>query len=133
MCAWHEHHERTVNDLEKRRAARQRLIMAAPAMLEAYSVLTRLPPPHRLTAADTLHLLDKNWGHEQGVALAFEEYWKLLHEESARKITGGRVHDALMARCARKAKAEELLTWNIADFAAFEGKDLAICQPGESA
>ncbi len=131
VCAWHEHHEATALGLETRHAAGQRFVMAAPAVIEAYSVLTRLPPPHRLSPADALQLLDRNWGAREAVALTPEEYWQLLRAESARSVSGGRIYDALIARCARKARAQDLLTWNVDHFAPFAGEDLRIHRPGD--
>ena len=52
--AQHEHHRATVSELTRRRAAGQTLVMSAHAVLEAFAVLTRLPPPHRLAPADAL-------------------------------------------------------------------------------
>jgi len=45
VCARHEHHERAAAELERRFAKREAMIVAAPALVEAYAVLTRLPPP----------------------------------------------------------------------------------------
>ncbi|HYE88513.1 MAG TPA: hypothetical protein VEA16_19260, partial [Vicinamibacterales bacterium] len=58
----HEHHATTLADLARRRAAGHTFVTAAHAVLEAYAVLTRLPPPHRLAPADAATVLDRNWG-----------------------------------------------------------------------
>ena len=105
-------------------------MIAAPALLEAYSVLTRLPPSFRLSPADSAHLLDANWGRTESIALTSEEYWTLLRRESSRGIGGGRIYDAVIAYCARKAKADEILTWNVDHFASFAGDGLAVSWPG---
>ncbi len=81
--------------------------------MEAYAVLTRLPPPHRLAPADALAVLDRNWGTTESVALTGPETWRLLRQQAATSTAGGRVYDAVIAACARKAKAAELLTWNV--------------------
>jgi len=61
VCAWHEHHEAAANEIENRLAARVKMIVAASALIEAYSVLTRLPPPHRLSPNTALTLLDSSF------------------------------------------------------------------------
>ena len=61
VCSWHEHHEAAANELERRLAARAKMIVAAPALIEAYAVLTRLPPPHRLSPPTALTLLEYNF------------------------------------------------------------------------
>ena len=61
VCSWHEHHEAAANDMERRLAGRARMIVAAPSLIEAYAVLTRFPPPHRLSPQTALTLLENNF------------------------------------------------------------------------
>lgn len=117
----HEHHRATVADLSRRRAAGHTLVMAAHAVLEAYAVLTRLPPPHRLSPADALAVLDRNWGEAETIALTATETWRALRDLAAAAVSGGRIYDGGIATCARKAKCDELLTWNVRHFTAAGG------------
>jgi predicted nucleic acid-binding protein len=112
----HEHHETTVADLARRRAAGHTFVMAAPAVLEAYAVLTRLPPPHRLAPADAIAVLDRNWSAGESVALNAAETWKVLRQRATTGVAGGRIYDGVIAACARKSKADEILTWNVRHF-----------------
>jgi predicted nucleic acid-binding protein len=50
------------------------------------------------------------------VSLDEEEYYAAIEHASALGMTGGTVYDALLARCALKARAETLYTWNVKDF-----------------
>ncbi len=43
-------------------------------------------------------------------------YFATLADASARRITGGQIHDALMLRCAANAAAETIYTWNVKHF-----------------
>ncbi len=113
----HEHHAATLAELTRRRHAGHVLVMAAHAVTEAYAVLTRLPPPHRLSAADAVLVLDRNWGHSETVALTAAETWRVLRHHAAAGLAGGRVYDGVIAACAKKGKASELLTWNARHFA----------------
>ena len=61
VCSWHEHHETAANDMERRLAGRAKMIVAAPSLIEAYAVLTRFPPPHRLSPQTALTLLENNF------------------------------------------------------------------------
>ena len=61
MCSWHEHHELAANEIDRRLARREKMIVAAPALVEAYAVLTQLPPPHRISPEAALTLLDNNF------------------------------------------------------------------------
>jgi len=117
----HEHHRATVADLSRRRAAGHTLVMAAHAVLEAYAVLTRLPPPHRLSPADAWAVLDRNWGEAETIALTATETWRALRELAAAGVSGGRIYDGGLAACARKAKCDELLTWNVRHFTGGQG------------
>ena len=58
------------------------------------------------------------------VTLNESEYWAALKQCSEIAITGGAVYDALIARCALKAKAEVLYTWNVSHFTRL-GDDVA--------
>ena len=117
----HEHHGATLADLARRRTAGDEFVMATHAVLEAYAVLTRLPPPHRLAPADAMAVLDRNWGHAATQALTAGDTWRLLRRQGAAGIAGGRIFDAAIAAAARKAGAEELLTWNLRHFAGLDG------------
>jgi predicted nucleic acid-binding protein len=112
----HEHHAATVADLARRRAAGDTFVMAAHAVLEAYAVLTRLPPPHRLAPGDALAVLDRNWGKSETFALTGAESWRVVRRQAASGSGGGRVYDGHIAACAQKAKAAEILTWNVRHF-----------------
>jgi predicted nucleic acid-binding protein len=117
----HEHHAATVVELGRRRAAGDIVMVAAHAVTEAYAVLTRLPPPHRLAAADALAVIDRNWGKAETIALTAAEAWRVLREQAAAGLGGGRISDAQIAQCARKAKAAEIVTWNVRHFEGSSG------------
>ena len=130
VCSWHEHHLRAVEAIDARRSRRERMVVAAPALIEAYSVLTRLPAPHRLAPADALSLLDANFSRGiTVVALSAAAYRALLRAAPGEAVSGGRIYDAVIAACARRARARTLLTFNIAHFSAFARADFEIVSP----
>jgi predicted nucleic acid-binding protein len=112
----HEHHAATAADLARRRAAGHAFVMAAHAVMEAYALLTRLPPPHRLAPADAMTVLDRNWGRTDTVALTGAESWRVVRQHGAAGVSGGRIYDGEIAACARKARVDEILTWNLRHF-----------------
>jgi predicted nucleic acid-binding protein len=128
-CAWHEHHRRASAALERRLDRGERLVVAAPAVLEAYAVLTRFPAPYRLSADDALALLDGNFMRSRVVAIDGRRTVQLLRSAPADGVTGGRTYDAAIAACARKAHARELITFNERHFLPFAGDDLEIVVP----
>jgi predicted nucleic acid-binding protein len=101
---------------------------AAHALVEAYSVLTRLPAGHRLTPNQAYAVID-NWSRGfKIVALSPDETLKLLEDQSKAGVAGGRIYDAAHARAAAIAGASAIVTWNPKDFAGLEG-GLAIETP----
>ena len=56
VCGWHEHHTRTVAELDGRARSGDELVIASHSLVETYAVLTCLPSPHRLTPANTMTL-----------------------------------------------------------------------------
>ena len=61
VCSWHEHHSQAAAEIDRRLDRGEQLCTPAPALVEAYAVLTRLPPPHRLSAADAWALVEGNF------------------------------------------------------------------------
>jgi predicted nucleic acid-binding protein len=92
VCSWHEHHEVAANEIESRLAARAKMIVAAPALIEAYAVLTRLPPPHPLATQTALTLLENNFLKLGTViALNAKSYQTLLLSAPKNNVAGAGV------------------------------------------
>jgi predicted nucleic acid-binding protein len=53
------------------------------------------------------------------VTLTSEEYYAAIKESAEADITGGAIYDALIARCALKAKADRIYSWNTGHFERF--------------
>ena len=106
------------------------MVVAAPALVEAYAVLTRLPPPHRLAPDVALRLIDANFVRGvTAVALDASDYRTLLRSASDEGVSGGRTYDAVIARCAHLARARTLLTFNVTHFERFAAPELAVVVP----
>jgi predicted nucleic acid-binding protein len=131
VCAWHEHHLRAAREIERRLSSQEVLLVAAPALVETYAVLTRLPPPHRLSPADTLALLEANFLNSavETVALQAEAYRHLLFQATQRGIAGGHVYDAVIVACATGANVDTLLTFNERQFRQLAPPALQIVVP----
>ena len=130
VCSWHEHHGQAAGEIQRRLQRRERMAVAAPALVEAYSVLTRLPPPHRLSPEDSMMLLEANFiKGAKLIALQVGDYQDLLRQAPKNGIAGGQTYDAVIAVCAIKAKASALLTFNPGDFL-FAAKQIDIIVPG---
>jgi hypothetical protein len=49
ICTWHEHHERAAKEIVCSLDREETMIAAAPALVKAYAVLTRVPSLYRLS------------------------------------------------------------------------------------
>lgn len=118
VCTWHVHHARAAREIEHRLAGGEGIVVAAPALVEAYSVLTRFPPPHRLSPVEALALLEANFMGDavEAAVLAPDEYRRLVRTAPEQGIAGGGIYDAVIMACALGAGAEALLTFNDRQF-----------------
>jgi predicted nucleic acid-binding protein len=92
---------------------------AAHSLAETYSTLTRIPPPHRVTAAEATRFLDTVCENLTPVSLESLEYREALRRAAVAGIVGGAIYDFLIAACARKAAAERRYTWNLKHYERF--------------
>jgi predicted nucleic acid-binding protein len=123
VCSWHEHHSPALAEIERRLDRRERMFVAAPALVETYAVLTRLPPPHRLSSESAIVLLEGSFMRgAKVVTLDGKSYCSLLRSAPADGIAGGRTYDAVIAACAARAKVKVLLTFNEAHFLEFSDR-----------
>src|SRR5947207_15708649 len=130
ICSWHEHHQAAANEIENRLAGRAKMMVAAPALIEAYAVLTRLPPPHRLSPQMALTLLENNFLKLATIiALTAKSYETLLLRAPKNNVVGGRTYDAVIGACAEQGKASAVLTFNAGDFLALR-QNYAVLVPG---
>jgi predicted nucleic acid-binding protein len=106
------------------------MFLAAPSLIETYSVLTRLPQPRRLAPADALALIEDEFLRRAAVVTLDEAaYTEVLRRAVRDGVAGGRVYDAVIAACARTAAVEVLLTFNDRDFTPLVGRDMMIVVP----
>ena len=129
FCSWHEHHQPAAGALEAMACQRRRLVLAAPVLLETYAVLTRLPPPHRLSPDSARELMRGNLAGRRTVALDARGYWHLIDRAAVGGVAGGRTYDALIVACAIRAGVERLLTLNRGDFEALVPEGIVVDCP----
>jgi len=98
FATWHEHHAIA----GKAMAGRPRLV--AHAAVESYSVLTRLPPPHRAHPS-IVHAFITERFTEPFLTLSEPGYQELLATVAAGQILGGPAYDALIAFTAAEPQA----------------------------
>jgi toxin FitB len=127
LAPWHGQHEAARRALDELRA-RHSLILPQHALMESYSVLTRIPAAIRLAPLDALRLLKESFGDLPLAVPASGDVWRLIEELASRGIFGGLIYDAAIARAAREAGAEAILTFNVRHFQQV-GEGLQILTP----
>jgi predicted nucleic acid-binding protein len=98
FASWHEHHE------PARRSLRPGARVVGHSALEAYSVLTRLPAPHRARDEVVRDFLAARFP-DPYLTLDGKGYLDLVRKLAALGITGGASYDALIATTALQADA----------------------------
>jgi predicted nucleic acid-binding protein len=98
FASWHEAHALA------RESVPSEAHLPAHVLLESYSVLTRLPPPHR-APADVVEAFLKRRFQARLLTLPGDRHRSLLTVLADRGIAGGGVYDALIAATAMHAKA----------------------------
>jgi predicted nucleic acid-binding protein len=89
---------------------------AAHSFAELYATLTRIPGPQRASPDQALMLIESIRERFSIVALDSDEYHSAIADAVTEGISGGTIYDVLIARCALKARAEIIYTWNIDHF-----------------
>jgi predicted nucleic acid-binding protein len=110
----HEHHEPSIDVFLRHR--KNEACCAAHSLVEVYSVLTGMLGKDRASADEAMLFLESVRARLRIVEMTGEEYWKALEACAALGVTGGGIYDALLGRCALKAKANVIYTWNIKHF-----------------
>jgi predicted nucleic acid-binding protein len=113
----HEHHERSLKAFVE--ADKRRDCCAGHSLAEVYATMTRLPGRHRLSGEQVLLFLESIRERLSLITLTGDEYYAAIKEAAAAGIVGGTIYDALIARCALKAKADVLYSWNARHFQQF--------------
>lgn len=99
FASWHEHHD------EARGALDDGARLIDHCALETYSVLTRLPPPHRSASEVVRDFLRLRFS-EPYLRLDARAYREFILNLPERAITGGAVYDAVVAATAVAHSAE---------------------------
>jgi len=112
LVDWHDEHERARRALD-RALADPPVVVPQHALLEAYSVLTRLPAPHRLSPSTAVDLLEQTLrGAADLPVLPPEDAWTFLAHLRDQDVAGGTSYDALIVESADRAGARTILTLN---------------------
>jgi predicted nucleic acid-binding protein len=110
----HEHHAPSLDLFVRFR--RKQACCSTHSLAEVYATLTGMPGKWRVGGDAALLFLRDIRERLTLVSLGGREYFELLEEAGAAHLVGGAIYDAVLGKCALKAKAEILYTWNAKDF-----------------
>jgi predicted nucleic acid-binding protein len=127
---WHEAHARSVRAIEAAHGDSSRTIVPRPALVQAYSVMTRLPRGYRVAPERAVELLE-------GLVLRREDprtsrqpdAGRLLRAAAAAGVAGGAIHDYEILVTAASVGATRLLTLDPDDFLRFGDHGVEIVVP----
>ena len=111
-------HEKAFPHLESARRGETSLVISGHVLAECYSSLTALPLSPAVTPGQARRLIEENVAEaaEEIVSLGAEEYLRVLQRMTDLGLESGAVYDALHVLSAEKTSADELRTFNGADF-----------------
>ncbi|CAN5714129.1 type II toxin-antitoxin system VapC family toxin [soil metagenome] len=98
FASWHEAHA------SAREVVPDEVHLPAHVLLESYSVLTRLPPPHR-APADVVEAFLRRRFQAKLLTLPGRGHRSLLKAAQEGGISGGGIYDAVIAATAKHAEA----------------------------
>ena len=100
------------------------------AVAECYATLTALPVATRISPDEARILIEKTvLALLTALAMAPDDYRDVLREVAGAGLRSGAIYDALHARCARKDGVDQILTYNLSDFACFDLGETAVAAP----
>lgn len=99
FASWHEFHQPARDIVD------QGVRLVDHCVLETYSVLTRLPPPHRCPAGIVRNFLKARFPLPW-LRLDAESFRNFVLQLPEHEVSGGGTYDALVAATAAKARAE---------------------------
>jgi predicted nucleic acid-binding protein len=129
LVSWHVRHAPAASAME-RLLRRSSLLLPLPVVVEAYSVLTRMPAPHRLSPPVAHELLARTFQSARLSPFRPRNVWSFLQALAEHEIAGGAVYDAAVLEAARAGGATTLLTYNRADFERLDLQSIEIVEPG---
>jgi predicted nucleic acid-binding protein len=134
LLPWHEKHRparAALARLLRVGGSRRSVVVPFSALVESYSVMTRLPAPHRLNAADAYALLGGAFRDRAAVASPRTEgVWEFLTAQRDAGVYGGAVYDAVILAAAMRGGARRLLTFNRQHFERLRPEGIEILEPG---
>ncbi len=112
--AAHVHHRASLAVVAA--AAPDHAFVAAHSLAELYATLTATPAPKLRSTRHVLESVEQAARMFKPVLLDLDDYLWVLRHVAAQDARSGQVYDALILKCAERAAADVIYTWNTAHF-----------------
>jgi predicted nucleic acid-binding protein len=129
LLRWHADHGRAASAVSRARTEGDVLVLPVPALLQSFSVMTRLPRGYRAPPEDALAALRREFGTAELATCQPRSAWGFLEKAVAAGVAGEGIHDADILACAERAGATRLLTLNPRDFERLRASSVEIVAP----
>ena len=130
LLSWHEEHDWARSTLEDLLTSEEEILLPMRVVVEAYSVMTRLPSPHRLAPRDAWQLLDESFkSSSRLIGLTARQLWQLLESLAEHCVAGGAAYDAEIIECAARGAARAIVTLNRQQFERLAPDELEVLGP----
>jgi predicted nucleic acid-binding protein len=117
---WSDHRDHDASLRRVATANKKKSACALHTLAEVYSTMTALPIKDLIPPDQAFIFIEEVRSRFTIVALNEAEYAETIQQSAERGLVSGRVYDALLLRCAAKAKAEVIYTWNVKHFRAID-------------
>lgn len=119
VAAFREHHVHHAASFPLLAAATPKnSACALHTLAEIYATTTALPDAPRILPEQAMLFVEEARNRLTLISLDEDEYFDTIRITAEQGFTTGRVYDALLVRCALKAKAQTIYTWNVKHFRA---------------
>jgi predicted nucleic acid-binding protein len=112
----HSSHAAALSKLELARRGEVQGYLSTHSFAELYSVMTRLPPPLRVTPEEAVEILTDLAEYVEPIPLVATDYQRAIALMAKLNLPGGGIFDAVIAQAALKAAVDRLMTFNAKDF-----------------
>ena len=130
LLSWQASHARALTAVSASSGPGRRLVLPLPALVQSFSVMTRLPAALRLPPRGALDLLHGTFaGLADLPASPSGDGWRLLEDAVNAGVVGGAIHDFEILDLAARAGATRLLTLDPDDFLRFGDRGVEIVVP----
>jgi predicted nucleic acid-binding protein len=110
----HEHHEASLALVAT--AVPSRAFVAAHALAELYAALSAISSPRMRRLDQVLAAVEHAAGVFTPVTLDWGDYLWVVRHVAGEQVRSGQIYDALILKCAERAEADVVYTWNVAHF-----------------